>query len=36
MLWSTFIDLQHQFVFKYQVDPNKYVKFLIQILKKIK
>ena len=31
MLWSTFIDWQHPFIFKYQVDKDKYVKFLIPI-----
>ena len=31
MFWSTFLDLQHPFNFKYQVDKAKYVKFLIPI-----
>ena len=34
MFWSNFIDLQYPFMFKYQVDLNKYVKFLNPILKK--
>ena len=29
MFWSTFISLQHLFMFKYQFDTEKYVKFLI-------
>ena len=35
MFWSTFIALQHQFMFKYHVDHVKYVKLLIPIRKKI-
>ena len=31
MFWSTFIALQQPFMFKYQVDKDTYVKFLIQI-----
>ena len=35
MFGSVFIALQHSFMFKYQVDKEKYVKFLIPIHKKI-
>ena len=31
MFWSTFIDLQHPFIFKYQFDKDKYVMFFIPI-----
>ena len=31
MFWSTLIALPHTFMFKYQVDNNKYVKFFIPI-----
>ena len=31
MFWSTGIALQHPFMFKYQVDEDKYVNFLIPI-----
>ena len=31
MFWSTFPNLQHPFIFKYQIDKDKYVNFHIPI-----
>ena len=34
MIWSTFVALQHLFMFQYQIKKEKYEKFLIQINQK--